>query len=953
MSEYKKIIGDTPLLKITALLLTILYINTAEAQYGPVAASDNNYKVHQGVSNFRIIYSKEYQELIPEFANYTDWFLKRYETEFAWKLDEEFVLILASTKNQIPNGFVSPLPTLHSTFYSGSVKFMDEFAFNSWLYDLLSHEAAHVYQINAKGAYGQFLHKYLKNPALSLFPPLTYTLYPHFFTPTFIIEGNATFNESRFGNGGRLHSGQYRALFLQLLKAGKVNANRLMNDHLEWPYTNEKYLVGGYLQSHLAEKHGVEKTNLFFKQHAKKEFFPFTINSSFKKTFNETYKTAIKGLNEKYKELARTQVTSEGKVLTYSQKHASFHRTDNHISFMRTDMSSELEICQWKTQSSELCCESLRIPFGRTFKYKGQWATSTYQRISPTLWQAGLFTKNYKPIEKFKNKYIFAINKKNQILYADSINSFKNVKIYKDKEYIGETQSSPFLTENGDIYYFKQNKSERHLYKNSKILTSVNGFYGKIVDVGPKQEVYFLGSVARGSALFRFHNGVIQRVHDSDTVVDAMLTGHKDQILLAEIDSESYKYRISQLKEDSNTIKKPKVSHSKISLENDVPTFLKYTYDNKKDVAIFTEPSVTQFSSTKNDKDYKPIQEIQFAGVDTGFVYLDPSGFSGFLNFRWNDPLQRYLTSFSIRDSSWNSPSVRLSFVNAKYRLFYKLIADYSKVPHTATIDSSKDKDEAQFIGHSSEVNVLAGFNYPIIKNAIWDSLIKFNYLYENENPDDKEVESFVFRRNTHKGLLSFHIRNSFSPGFLSYEPWQAWSLGLDYKIQGEKSEWKPGAQVYSGEVSFNQNIGWNFFFSSSYKAAEAQGDSAAIELNDNSALFALDPTEFNAYGDIKTENYYQLRRINTELKRPFYLGWYHPIFPIGIWRFAPLAGYFEYYGSKTHNKAVETLFHQNYYGADIELLLVHKLPIKLTFLNLKKDTQLTTQLSLNLKKNF
>lgn len=918
----------------------------ASAQSGPVVASDEVYRIHESSKNFRIIYAKEYENLIPEFAARTQDFLNRYEKEYNWSLDQRFDLVLASTENQIANGFVTSFPTLYSTYYNGAAEFMDEFASVSWLYDLTTHELAHVYQLNTKGEFGKILYSVLKNSTPGALPPFTYVIYPHLFTPTFLLEGNATFNEGRFGNGGRLHSGMYRALFLKLLAAGKVTSRRLMNEHLEWPYGAEKYVVGGYLQSHLAEEYSVQNTNNFFLAHARKEFFPFTINSSFEASFGVGYEAAIKAMKSKYSDLAKTQSSSKGTQVAKSQEHTSFTRNEGQITFMTTNLKSKIQVCQWSSVENKLCCESTRIPMGRAFKYENEWAAAAYQRVSPTSLKAGLYKNNSKPIKAFEGKYVFALDK-DVALYADNAQSFKNVTIYKNKNFIGETQSTPFLSAAGDVYYFKQDKDGRHLYKNAELLTTVQGYYGKVVDVGPEQEVYFIASVERGSALFVFKNKLTYRAHPSDTIIDAMLTGKGQQILIAEIDSEGYKYKIDQLQ-----VADFKNQDGSLIVEGAQPTFYTYKFDTPEDQANLQEPvTVENLQNIESDKNYQPFSEIQFAGIDTSLAVLDPDGFVGFFNFRFNDPLQRYLTSFSLRDAGWGSPGARISFTNAKHRLSYSFIADYARVPHITSSGSSDA--EAELIGHSSEVTGLFGMTYPIFANRVWLSNLDLNFIYENENPDDKEVEAFVDNKDTNKAILSYDLAYSFSPGGLSYLPQQRFKLDLDAKVQGEKSAWKPKAHVYSGQFSFTQDIGWDIFVLSSYKAALSEGDLRGIELNNDSALFSLDPTEFNALGALSTSTYYQLRRVNAEIKRPIYFGLYHKSIPLGLWRAAPVAGYFEYYGSQVENKSVNTLFHQEYYGLEAELLLLHKFPVQVSYLSIKTNNETSNEFSLGLQQRF
>lgn len=911
-------------------ILILLFVLTSLKSFADLVSSDRTYKVHS-IPGFEIIYSEEYESLIPELQSYVRWFQSTYQKEFAWELDQDTVIILASSRNQIPNAFVAPFPRLYSTFYNGSAQFAEEFAARSWLYSLVTHELIHLYQVNAKGDWGQALHSVLGNAAPSLvpIPPFTYTMYPHAFTPTFLMEGNATFNEGRFGNGGRLHSGLYRALFLQLLQDEQVNAKRLMNDHLDWPYGTEKYIVGGYLQSHLAEEFGVERTNRFFVNHAQHEFFPFRINESFKETFGQGYKESIKQLKRKYQPLADQQKSAQGVVVSTSKEHSGFTEVDGQPSFMRSDFNSELQACQWKTGRNELCCEDVRLPFGRLFRHGKKWVSASYQRVSPTLLQAGLFKPGFKPVKGFEDKFVYG-KTGDDILYAASAESFKTLAIYKNKEKIADAQSTAFLSDKGDVYYFIHDEKGRHLYRNQAYITSIDGYYSHVVDVGPADEIYYVANTPSGSGLFVHDKGVTQRAHSSDLIVDAKLLS-ENQLLVAEITKDGYRYLITELE-----------------TSRDEPVHYKYSYDNAASEIFNTPTASAPLAVPDQDKKYRPFSEIEFTGADLAVNYFSDSGFNGFLNFRFSDPLQRHLAELQIRDSGWSSPGARLQYFNLKNRLNWSLAVDYEKVAYLRTLSTG----ESELLGHSEELLGFISLMYPIQQNAISRNALSLNYIHEVETADETAIISRVDETPLNKGIFSYDFRYAFSPGPLSYRPTSAVNLDLDFKYQGEGSAWKPGAMVYAGELGFTRNLSWDFFLTSSYKAALAEGELAAIELNDD-IVAALDPTEFNALANVDTEDFFQLRRVTVELIRPFHIGLYHNVFPLGLRRLAPLAGYAEYYGSKVKNQEAQTLFHQVYYGVEAEILLLHKFPARLKYLTVQTGKTETQQVVLGLQSSF
>ena len=92
---------------------------------------------------------------------------------------------------------------------------------------------------------------------------------PNILLPTFMLEGNAVLNESLYNNGGRLHNHRFKALVYMLAKDGKITANTLINDNLEFPYGEAKYIVGWFFMKYLYEQYGLSKVNQFFLHHSK------------------------------------------------------------------------------------------------------------------------------------------------------------------------------------------------------------------------------------------------------------------------------------------------------------------------------------------------------------------------------------------------------------------------------------------------------------------------------------------------------------------------------------------------------------------------------------------------------------------------------------------------------------------------------------------------------------
>ena len=201
--------------------------------------------------------------------------MKQYEKEFGYTLDDKLYVSFASFNNQIANGFSTQLPFNSQLYYGTGSFLLDYFNTTSWLKMLIIHETAHNFQLNAKeNPLSRFEHSIVGNTPFGFFGFYPLFPLPNLYLSSFLLEGNAVLNESRFGIGGRAFSGYALAQTVLLAKANKINPSFLLNNTLLYPYGEQFYLTGGLFQVFLAEKYSVKKVNRFFKIYST-QYFPF------------------------------------------------------------------------------------------------------------------------------------------------------------------------------------------------------------------------------------------------------------------------------------------------------------------------------------------------------------------------------------------------------------------------------------------------------------------------------------------------------------------------------------------------------------------------------------------------------------------------------------------------------------------------------------------------------
>ena len=562
--------------------------------------SDEPYYVYDD-GFYRFIYPASDRPFIGDLVFFNEKIRNLYQKDFDWRFDERPTLILASNRNQVANGLTTAVPRLFTIFYPGGAEYPDEFTANSWVHMLLSHETSHLYQLDQKQGYSAFLKKYFGNTSLSSNAfeiPLTYMEYPNIYLPTFLLEGNAVLNESQFGNGGRLFNGEVRAEVLALAKAGKINSTRLMNNHLYFPFTQEKYWVGGYLEAWLADQFGIERVDHYYHWHAYNYINPLQVNNAFIETFGFGYENAIQQFLKSWQPLYSTQKSAASPTLFTSLAEGDLSKEGDEIRFLTTDDETLPIVHIYNIKNHTWWSQRIDLPIGRVFRdEKGRLVSVSSEQIDNENIKAGLFGDGYSFRRSSENKFIYD-KQGRHVLYADANNSFLRFSLWsgyddqlrsghddqspKNQTKIGVTSSAAIFGPDLEPYYFRQENDNRVLYKGNQPLFSYKGYWGLPVEAEPSGAVYFIGPVERGASLFKWQNGTITRMTDSDVIVDAELIDEHSAVVM-EISATGYNYKIISLSERPGA-----------------PVEYKYKFEDSPNFHLFDQASVTSTASAQS-----------------------------------------------------------------------------------------------------------------------------------------------------------------------------------------------------------------------------------------------------------------------------------------------------------------------------------------------------------------
>jgi hypothetical protein len=925
---------------IASALLICASLNAPLAKAFTVS-DDSDYFVTSS-DNYDFIYSAAFRPYVKALQDQNRELKTVYQKEFLWQLDEKASLILASPRNQIANGFATLFPNLHTVFYGGGAELIDDFSVTSWARVLLLHETAHLYQLNVKQDYSILLNKYLGNPLPNLVPPFTYMMSPSIFLPTFILEGNATFNEGRFGNGGRLYSGEYRALFLNLLRAEKINSTRLINDHIEWPYGQEKYLVGGYFQLYLAETYGIQKTNEFFFKNAHYFLLPFQLKKSFIDTFGVGYDAAIKSFIERYRPLAAEMqtVAATTKIRSISHRGLARNPADKSISFLTSNGKNlpVLHELTGTTTALNIKKKKINIPLGEPIYLEGRLYTASSETVHHNQVRMGLYSKNYKIRRDSLDHFVYDTYK-NKKVYAFIPDSFNEPQIYESdannsaKKYIGTAQSSPLYAPNGDILYFRQKGTERTLMKNSQPLISYKGHYGKVVDALENGDVYFVAASERGTSLYRYTQSKIERVHTADTIVDAKALNATDWVV-AEITSNGYEYKVVN---DLKPIQQ-------------APHYYQYFYEDEKKKTPEAD-LLTKTAESTPEEPYSSIGRMRFNGVDP--FYLGWTEYGGIFGFaaRFADPLQFNNVSFTYNHLEGDTNDMLLLYANRKHRLNWSIGGGLDQ---SAIFDGDSSSSDSKVLARYETWLGLLELNYPLFVLPQVSGTLNTRYSYEYDDSDDTTV-----RLDREQSVLTYFELSRSRAYPIAYLPAAQDQFVLAHEALGDIPKWQGDRVNYGALVNFSRDLGFENYLSVGYHAVRSDSPNGDIEIDQMSSsglstrLFT--PTELTRYSEDTGIEFKEAHKVSVGYQKAINFSYYFKRFPISLRRLAPFAVYQEFYTRNGTQKGLETLFHEWAYGAEFELLLFHRTPIRISAtgveMNKREGTAITTMVSF--KDNF
>ena len=850
----------------------------------PVVPSDPY--VIENDNELTSIYSPEYAAFMGNIRSYQKKILSLYRDDFGYTLDDKLYAGFASSHNQIANGFSTQMPFNAQMNYIAGAHTLDYFSSASWLKMLMIHETAHNYQLNPKeNSLSKFTHKIVGNTPLTMLGIFPIFPLPNYFMGSFILEGNAVLNESRFGLGGRLFSGYAMAQNVLLAKAGKLVPEFVFNRRLEYPYGEQWYLVGGHFQAFLAKRYGLQKVNHFFKIYSK-QWLPFFLNKTFESYYGKSFEYLLSAFKQEILQQHQAFQKTKAKVLAHSQFRVALNASEDTIYTLITTAKAAPKILEIsKVEGNSTCLlEQSTLPLGELFKYKGKYVSQSTRKTSPTRITKGLYTADARLLKETDSKVIQGYMPDGKMVYIDVKRSLEYPHIYIDGVFYDTAHSRVLVDSQGNLYYFKQQGEQRILYKNKKPLLRIPGHYGYVTDVDKQGNIYFIANSEHGTTLYKAAHQKLMRVAKGDDIVDMKLLANH-QMFICTVTDDGFNYSIDTLIQAPAKIAK-----------------YMYAFENKSDKQVFPKQDFRQ-TSHKKPKAYSPLASLRYSALDQSMLW-DENGFLGMFNAHFSDPLmQNSMQLFGATESSHSLAGV--SYINSAYTMQFG-----------ASALAVFDQNESLYRSYG----YAAYLQYPWLESGYWYGDIKSSYTV----PYDTR-----YKKIWHHSL-SIEKRQQF--GFSKYPN----ALhGLQLFIAEDR-----GNSYYGGSYTFMHDlIGQSYLSLKGTYIKSKKSDlktEQGIEIKSHALPFATDGIEMEMYSIDHNIFAKEVSVGEVGLYKVFDASAYFFSFPLSIQREAVYVKH-KYYDIKTNQKQLK--YNETTLGLDIDLLVYHSvtLPLQLEWIHNKE----------------
>ncbi|MGE4131365.1 MAG: hypothetical protein AB7F86_06985 [Bdellovibrionales bacterium] len=874
------------------------------------------------IGQTQYIYHPEAREIIRPLVAHHTRVRQEYDRSFGWSLEEPQDLILTSYRHQVANAYATISPNIKSVWFPAGAGFLDEQAASSWLYLLDLHETAHVYQLNAKGRLGSTLYQVFGNVPYILFFGVPIFLHPNVFTPRFLLEGNAVLQESRFNVGGRLHSGEVRALVLAQIQKDQIQPNRLINDQFRFPFGLVDYLQGGYFAAHLAAKHGIEKTNQVFVAQGDHFLWPFILNKTFRQHFGASYPQEIREYVREWKPLADRQKSSESNPVLAATYVEQLNHDQGRIWFLSSDGKRLPQLHIIDKDRRTISTERLDLPLGQVYFFDGQPLSVSSQQHDLHHIEYSLYGEGAR-LDKSHRGVLLTDRRAGHEVGLDIRSSWIEPRLLLDGTFYDVAHSRAILDSEGHVYYFRQNGVERILYRDREPVFRYEGFYGKLTEVLADGSILFIGNTDAGSSLYQFKEGEIRRLFDSDRIVDARQI-REDEFLLVEVGADGH----AVFKDRA----KPRTAR---------PAHYSYGFFQE---TLLPDPNMA--TSLVEETSYNQFLNLRHSGIEFSSSLSNWSGLGASAIAGFTDPLEYNSLALGYATTQFRGKSALAQYTFSRFLLNMTLQYRYweSWWERTDGID--------QF---SYNQNVATVFTLPVLRWRRWDSSLSLAPNYEKEDVENDPTTS-TSSASPYEEIWG--IKSSFDLTYSQYPSlgmfaWQEFSLSYQNRLQSLTNQWTKRYNSSIFKLSYQHGLPLEMYITGYGQVAWAENRDIDVEFMQ---------TPFSTSVSIPiltTQHSYTVKNAESarlEFHKVFNISSYPTRVFVGVDRLAPfVVAQGTFFDDDRYDRYPPDLFEWGY-GVDTQLLLFHQIRSVVRVMaayNTRYPRKADNQMTLNFKQSF
>lgn len=204
-------------------------------------------------THFRVTYSPELEGLARRAAGVAERTYAVLREELADPPAGRIDLLVANNVDYT-NGFANHFPSPRITVYARPPTGAPQLAFaRDWIELVVAHELVHIFHLEESGPVGNVVRRVLGRV------PTIWPVFPVGASPTWNVEGLATYYESRLTGAGRIPASFHDMLIrTAALEDGIPDLHDVSAPQPAWPGGQRSYVYGGRLMAYIADRHGPE-----------------------------------------------------------------------------------------------------------------------------------------------------------------------------------------------------------------------------------------------------------------------------------------------------------------------------------------------------------------------------------------------------------------------------------------------------------------------------------------------------------------------------------------------------------------------------------------------------------------------------------------------------------------------------------------------------------------------